>query len=85
MDVDDVHLQQGGATYHKSGETIGLLRGKFSGRVISRNGDYNWLPRLCDLTLIEFFLWGYVTDKVYADAPQSIFFIFFIITRVEIF
>ena len=26
----------------------------------------------CDLTPLDFFLWGYVKDKVYADAPQSI-------------
>ena len=72
MDVDDVYLQQDSATCHTSGEIIGLLREKFPGRVISRNGDYNWSPRSCDLTPLDFFLWGYVKDKVYADAPQSI-------------
>ena len=71
MDVDDVYLQQDGATYHTSGETIGLLREKFPGRVTSRNGDYKWPPRSCDLTPLDFFLWGYVKDKFYADAPQS--------------
>ena len=25
-----------------------------------------------NLTPLEFFLWGYVKDKVHADAPQSI-------------
>ena len=41
MDVDDVYFQQDGATCYASGETIGFLREKFPGRVISRNGDYN--------------------------------------------
>ena len=45
---------------------------KLPGRVISRNGDYNWPPRSCDLASLDFFLWGYVKDKIYADAPQSI-------------
>ena len=72
MDVDDVCLQQDGATCHTSGETIGLLPEKFPGRVIYRNGDYNWPPRSCDLIPLDFFLWGYVKNKVYADAPQSI-------------
>ena len=72
MDVDDVYLQQDGATCHTSGETIGLLREKFRGRVISRNGDYNWPPRSCDLTPLDFFLWDYVKDKVYTDSYQSI-------------
>ena len=41
-------------------------------RVIFRNGGYNWPPRSCDLTPLDFFLWGYVKDKVYPDAPQLI-------------
>ena len=69
MDVDDVYLQQDGATCHTIGETIGLLREKFPGQVISQNGDYNWPLRSCDLTTLDFFLWGYVKDKVYADTP----------------
>ena len=40
--------------------------------MISRNGNYNWPPRLCDLTTLDFFHCGHVKDKVYADAPQSI-------------
>ena len=39
MNVDDVCFQQDGATSHTSGETIGLLREKFLGQVIFRNGD----------------------------------------------
>ena len=61
-----------GATWHTSGETIGLLREKFPGRVISQNDDYNWPPRSCDLTLLVFFLWSYVKDKAYADVLQAI-------------
>ena len=56
MDVDDVYYQQDGVTCHTGGESIGLLREKFPGRVISRNGDYNWPPRSCDLTPLDFFL-----------------------------
>ena len=48
MDVDDVYFQQDGATCHKSVKVIGLLREKFPGREIFRNGDYNWPSRSCD-------------------------------------
>lgn len=72
MDLDDVYFQQDGATCHTSRETIELLHEKFPGRVISRNGDVNWPSRSCDLTPLDFFLWGYVKDKVYANAPQTI-------------
>ena len=56
MNVDDIYFQEDGATCHTSGETIGLLREKFPGRVISGNGDCNWPPRSCDLTPVDFFL-----------------------------
>ena len=72
IDVDDVYLYQKGATSHTSGENIGLLREKFPGRAISRNDDYYWPPRSCDLTPLDFFLWDDVEDKVYADAPHPI-------------
>ena len=55
MDVDNVYLQQDGATSHTSGENIGLLREKFPGRVISRNGNYNWPPRSWDLNTSRLF------------------------------
>ena len=55
MDVDHVYFQQDGVTCHTSVETIGLLSEKFSGRVISRNGDYNWPPRSRDFTPLDFF------------------------------
>ena len=71
MDADDVYFQQDGATCHTSGETIGLLREKFPDQEISRNVDYNFPPRSCDLTPLDFFLWGHVKDKVYANALQS--------------
>ena len=72
MDVDDVYFQQYSVTWYTSGKNIGLLRRNFPGQVISRNGDYNWPPRLCDFTLLDFFPWGYVKGKVYTDAPESI-------------
>ena len=34
--------------------------------------DYNWPPRTCDLTPLDFFHSGYVKNKAYAEAPQSI-------------
>ena len=46
MDVDNIHFQQDHDTWHTNGKTIGLLREKFPGRVISRSGDYNWPPSI---------------------------------------
>ncbi|KZC03798.1 hypothetical protein WN55_04255 [Dufourea novaeangliae] len=51
---------------------MNLLQMKFPDRIISRNFAVNWPPRSCDLMPLDYFLWGYVKDQVYADNPQSI-------------
>ncbi|KYN09543.1 hypothetical protein ALC57_18330 [Trachymyrmex cornetzi] len=45
---------------------------QFEGMVISRGGDVNWPPRSCDLTPLDFFLWGYLKSQVYTNKPQTI-------------
>ena len=40
-------------------------------RVLSRFGDQNWPPRSCDLTPLDFFLWGYLKSKVYVNKPTT--------------
>lgn len=72
MNVDDMWFQQDGATCHTANETMALLRTKFNGRVISRHGDIHWPPRSCDLTPLDFFLWGYLKEKVYVNNPRTI-------------
>ncbi|GFV41246.1 uncharacterized protein TNCV_1231611 [Trichonephila clavipes] len=49
-----------GATCHTSRATIDLLKGTFGDRLISRFGPVNWPPKSCDLTPLDYFLWGYV-------------------------
>ena len=34
--------------------------------------DVVWPPRSCDLTPLNYYLWGAVKDKCYADKPQTI-------------
>ena len=49
-----------------------LLRGEFYEHFISHLGPVNWPPRSCDLTPLDYFLWGYVKAHVYTDKPASI-------------
>lgn len=72
MDTDDIWFQQDGARAHTAEETIDLVKAKFPERVISIKGDTDWPPRSCDLTPLDFFLWGYVKGKVYANNPTTI-------------
>ena len=69
FDVDDV--QQNGATYHTCHATIDLVHQMFDGNLISRNGDLNWLPRSCGLQPLNYFRWGAVKEKLYADKQEN--------------
>ncbi|GFS83295.1 putative DD41D transposase [Trichonephila clavipes] len=68
----ELWFQQDGATCHTSRATIDLLKYTFGDRLISRFGPVNWPPRSCDLTPLDYFLWGYVKSLVYADKPQTL-------------
>ncbi|GFX65465.1 uncharacterized protein TNCV_4735131 [Trichonephila clavipes] len=60
------------AQRHSACATIDLLKDTFGDRLISRFGPVNWPPRSCDLTPLDYFLWGYVKSLVYADKPQKL-------------
>ncbi|KAJ9597608.1 hypothetical protein L9F63_011534 [Diploptera punctata] len=60
------------ATSHTANVSMGLLRLAFPGRLISKNGDIPWPPRSPDLTVPDFFLWGYLKCKVFEEnAPRT--------------
>ncbi|GFW66166.1 transposable element Tc3 transposase [Trichonephila clavipes] len=72
-DVQELWFQQDDATCHTARATIDLLKDTFGDRLISRRfGPVNWPPRSCDLTPLDYFLWGYVKSLVYADKPQTL-------------
>ncbi|GFU61724.1 transposable element Tc3 transposase [Trichonephila clavipes] len=71
-DVQELWFQQDDATCHTARATIDLLKDTFGDRLISRFGPVNWPPRSCDLTPLDYFLWGYVKSLVYADKPQTL-------------
>ncbi|GFU89369.1 transposable element Tc3 transposase [Trichonephila clavipes] len=71
-DVQELWFQQDDATCHTAHAPIDLLKDMFGDRLISRFGPVNWPPRSCDLTPLDYFLWGYVNSLVYADKPQTL-------------
>ncbi|GFV87342.1 putative LOC100569746 [Trichonephila clavipes] len=68
----ELWFQHDGATCHTARATIDLFKDTFGDRLISRFGPVNWPPRSCDLTPLDYFLWGYVKSLVYADKPQTL-------------
>ncbi|GFV67457.1 uncharacterized protein TNCV_4621381 [Trichonephila clavipes] len=71
-DVQELWFQQDGATCHTARATINLLKDTFGDCLISRFGPVNWPPRSCDLTPLDYFLWGDVKSLIYADKPQTL-------------
>ncbi|GFV19861.1 putative DD41D transposase [Trichonephila clavipes] len=71
-DVQELWFQQDGATCPTARATIDLSKDTFGDRLISRSGPVKWPPRSCDLTQLNYFLWGYVNSLVYADQPQTL-------------
>ncbi|GFW06133.1 uncharacterized protein TNCV_4479241 [Trichonephila clavipes] len=62
----ELWFQQDGATCHTARTTIDLLKDTFGDRLISV------LASTCDLTPLDYFLWGYVKSLVYVDKPQTL-------------
>mgnify|MGYP003623301927 CR=1 FL=1 len=68
----DVWFQQDGATAHTARISMNALRRLFPGHLISRLGDVPWPPRSPDLSMCDFFLWGFLKERVYRDKPRTL-------------
>lgn len=71
-EMQKLYFQQDGAPAHYSLSVREYLSTQFNGRVIGRRGTIEWPPRSPDLTPLDFFLWGYVKDDVYARKPKTL-------------
>ena len=57
---------------HTAKTTLDVLRPVFEDRIISCKANAIWPPRSCDLTTLDYYLWGAVKDKCYADKSETI-------------
>jgi hypothetical protein len=65
-------FQQDGAAPHYALSVRKWLDQKFPDRWIGRRGPIEWPPRSPDLTPCDFFLWGWLKERVYRDQPASV-------------
>lgn len=72
VNMREMWFQQDGATAHTARASMEVVRQMFPGHVISRFGDVSWPPRSPDLSICDFFLWGYLKSKVYVNKPRTI-------------
>jgi hypothetical protein len=68
----NVWFQQDGATAHTARTAMSVVRALFPDRLISRCGDVPWPSRSPDLSMCDFFLWGYVKSRVHEEKPRTL-------------
>ena len=65
--VSRVIFMQDGAPPHFSCFVTDVLNERFPDAWIGRGGPIPWSPRSPDLSPLDFFLWGYIKNIVYAE------------------
>lgn len=71
--INEMWWMQDGAPAHRTNAVVNHLNEVFPQRWIGLRGDVFWPPYSPDLTVLDFFLWGYVKKFVYDDhTPQNV-------------
>ncbi|XP_046663111.1 uncharacterized protein LOC124356010 [Homalodisca vitripennis] len=70
--LEDIWFQQDGATAHTAHVSRTKLRQMFPARLVSLRGDLRWPARSPDLCICDFFLWGYLKDKVFSASSSQL-------------
>lgn len=73
MNLNRVWFQQDGCPVHNAREVREFLGNTFPGRVIAGYGNIRWPARSPDLSPLDFFLWGYLKQKIYShNRPENL-------------
>jgi len=70
----EMHFQHDGCPAHNYNRVRRYLHRTFPDKWIGTRGAIEWPARSPDLTPLDYFLWGYLKDKVYSrfDAPNTL-------------
>ena len=71
-ETGNIQFQLDGAACHTAKAALDFLRTVFEERIISRRADVVWPTQNCNLTPLDYYLWGAVKDKYYAYKPETI-------------
>ncbi|GFQ65292.1 DUF4817 domain-containing protein [Trichonephila clavata] len=72
FEPEEFYFLQDGAPQHYHRDVRSFLDGILPNRWIGRRGFVEYPPRSPDLTPLDFFLWGYLKDKVYAQKHATV-------------
>jgi hypothetical protein len=70
-DLGDVWFQQDRAAAHTARNSMNVLGEIFPGCLVSLRGDEGWPARSRDLSICDFFLWGYLKENIALTPYQS--------------
>ena len=70
--VDHLSWMQDGAPSYRTNVVRNRLGEVFGNRIIGLGHAVEWPPRSSDLTPYDFFLWGYLKNKVYETPPNDL-------------
>ena len=71
-DIQNIWWFQDGAPAHRAREVTQRLRAVFRNNFVALNQDFEWPARSPDLTPLDFFLWGYLKNKVFLTPPRNL-------------
>lgn len=72
INFNDIYFQQDGAPAHFTLNVRGYLNLTFPNRWIGRGSYFAWPPRFPDLTPLDYFLWGFLKDRVFRTKPDNL-------------
>jgi YD repeat-containing protein len=67
-----MYFQQDRATAHTARASMAVVREIFPGHVTSQCGDLPWPAQSPDLSVCDYFLWGYIKVKVFINKPRTV-------------
>ena len=76
--IKNYYFMQDGARPHRTRKVFNFLHRHFHDRVIALNFPkekhcgMDWPPYSPDLNPCDYFLWGYIKDKVYSQTPKTL-------------
>ncbi len=79
---DDQIFMQDGASPHTAKQTMELLKKYFGEKIISIRCEDIWPPYSPDLNPCDFFLWGFLKDRVFSEKINNCFELKEKITRI---
>ena len=59
QDIGNIWFQQNGAMCHRAEATLDVFCPVFEDCIISCRANVVWPPQSCDLTPLNYYLWGY--------------------------